>query len=119
MSTQLSTRGLDSILAGLADAVTKGNQETAKLIADVGQQLAPVDEGDFRDSIKVADGATPLGARVISDGATAPHNIYVEFGDPDNPNYPAQPTLQPAAAAIDQGVEVATTLRALISRSKA
>jgi hypothetical protein len=117
MSTQLVTTGLDSILAGIDAAILAGNQETAKLIANLGQQLAPVDEGDFRDSIGVAPGKDALSARVISDGSKAPHNIYVELGNPDVPAYPAQPTLEPAAAAIDQGVEVAKALRALIGRS--
>lgn len=117
MPIELDDRGLTIFLAGLDEALGEASAETVKLVADLARQLAPVDEGDFRDSIEPVAGDSQMSARVISDGGKAPHNIFVEFGDPSNTAYPAQPTLGPAAEAIDPGLEAAKKLRDLAARS--
>ena len=118
MPVTLNDSGLRAFLAGIDDEIAEGNDETTEQIADLAQQIAPVDEGDFRDSIEAVDGDDTLSSKVISDGGKAPHNIYVEFGQPNNTAYPAQPTLGPAAEAIDPGLNVARRLEALAARSK-
>lgn len=118
MPVELNDRGLRAFLAGVDAELAAANAETAEQVVELAQQLAPVDEGDFRDSIQTAEGEDALSARAISDGSKAPHNIYVEFGQPDNTAYPAQPTLGPAADAIDPGLNAAQRLKALAARSK-
>jgi hypothetical protein len=118
MPVELNDSGLRAFLAGLDDEIAAGNDAAADMIVDLGQQIAPVDEGDFKGSIKKRPGQDALSREVISDGADAPHNVFVEFGQPDNTAYPAQPTLGPAAEAIDPGIEVAKRLNALAARCK-
>jgi hypothetical protein len=118
MPVELNDSGLKAFLAGIEAAIAAGNDAAADMIVDLARQLAPVDEGDFRDSIAKADGEAPTSRRVISDGAKAPHNIFVEYGQPNNTAYPAQPTLGPAAEAIDADLEVAKQLVALAARSR-
>lgn len=117
MPAELDLSGLEAFLNGLPDAIDAGVDVGAGFIVDLAKQLAPVDEGDFRDSIRKEPGER-LGERnVVAGGSDAPHGIYVEYGQPDNPNYPAQPTLTPAAAAIDIRREIAAQIRDLAARS--
>lgn len=46
------------------------------------QGLAPVDTGEYRNSIKVVD--TPTGARIVADDDKASH---IEFGTEDTPAF--------------------------------
>lgn len=118
MPVELNDSGLRAFLAGLDDEIAEGNDAAADMIVDVAQQIAPVDEGDFKGSIKKRPGQDALSTEVISDGDEAPHNVFVEFGQPNNTAYPAQPTLGPAAEEIDPGLEVAKRLQALAARSR-
>jgi hypothetical protein len=118
MPVDLNDSGLRAFLAGLDDAVAEGNDASVDMMVDVAQQIAPVDSGDFQGSITKRAGQDALSREMISDGGDAPHNIYVEFGDPSNTAYPAQPTLGPAAEAIDPAVEVTKRLQDLAARSR-
>ncbi|HBY59062.1 MAG TPA: hypothetical protein DEH78_04530, partial [Solibacterales bacterium] len=79
MPVTLNDSGLRTFLAGLDDAIAEGNDVSADMMVDLAQQIAPVDEGDFRGSITKRAGQNALSSEVISDGEEAPHNIYVEF----------------------------------------
>jgi hypothetical protein len=117
MPTQLDDAGLSAFIAGLPDAVDEGADEAAGFIVDLGRQLAPVLTGDFKGSIKKKPGEQQGERKVVAGGETAPHGVIVEYGDPSNPNYPAQPTLGPAADAIDVGLAIKGKLVDLARRS--
>lgn len=117
MPTQLDDAGLTAFIAGLPDAVDEGADEAAGFIVDVHRQIAPVKEGDWRDSAKKEPGEQKGERKVTAGGEKAPHGIIVEYGDPSNPNYPAQPTLGPAADAIDLGLAIKGKLVELARRS--
>lgn len=118
MPVTLNDSGLRAFLAGLDDAIFEGNDASTDMMVDLAQQIAPELTGAFKGSIAKRPGQDALSSEMISDGEEAPHNIYVEFGQPNNTAYPAQPTLGPAAEAIDPGIEVARRLEALAARSK-
>lgn len=105
---------IPTIRKGLDPATARGIYRAAGYVRDVHRQIAPVDEGDWRDSAELVPDQPALTVEVQAGGARAPHGIIVEYGDPSNPNYPAQPTLGPAAKAIKPEIEVAKELRALI-----
>lgn len=109
---------IGKIRAGLDPATGKGIHRAAGYVRDVHRQIAPVDEGDWRDSAEVVPDAPALEVTVTAGGARAPHGVIVEYGDPSNPNYPAQPTLGPAAAAIRPELEVAKELRGLFRKNR-
>jgi HK97 gp10 family phage protein len=106
--------GLQAYLNGLEDAIDVGVDIGADLIVDLAQQIAPVDEGDFKASIEKRDGATKGERQVVAGGPAAPHGIHVEYGTIHSP---AQPTLTPASAAIDVDQEIAAQLDALARKS--
>lgn len=105
-----------ALRAGLDEATGRGVHRAAGYVRDVFVQLVPVDEGDYRDSARLVPDAPALAVEVQTGGADAPHGIYVEQGDPSNPNYPAQPSLGPAADAIKPAREIAAEIRALIRK---
>lgn len=117
MPSQLDDRGLAAFIAGLPGAVDEGADEGADFIVDLGRQLAPVLTGDFKGSIEKQPGEQLGERKVVAGGEQAPHGVIVEFGDPSNPNYPAQPTLGPAADAIDVGLAIKGKLQELARRS--
>ena len=117
MPAQLDMAGLQAFIAGLDDAVDEGADQGADHIVDLGRQLAPVLTGDFKGSFKKLPGERKGERKVVAGGEAAPHGIIVEYGDPSNPNYPAQPTLGPAADAIDVSLEIKTKLIDLAQRS--
>jgi HK97 gp10 family phage protein len=104
----VDTRGFDRIRAGLPDAIERGIERGANLIADLARQLAPVDTGELRSSISVEDGAHPLARRVV---ASAGHAAFIEFGTSVSE---AQPYLTPARRQIDVQAEVAIEVRKLV-----
>lgn len=104
----IDTRGFDRIRAGLPEAIERGIERGAGFIADLAQQLAPVDTGELRASIHVEAGAHALARRVV---ASAGHAAFVEFGTRDSE---AQPYLTPARRQIDVGAEVAIEVRKLV-----
>jgi hypothetical protein len=117
MPIELDDSGIRAFLAGLPAAVDEGADQGAEHIVNLGRQLAPVDEGDFQDSIEKRPGEQLGERKVVAGGEKAPHGTFVEFGQPDNPNYPAQPTLGPASDAIDVSLEIAAKLVELAKQS--
>lgn len=118
----LKLGGLTAFKAGLADAIDAGAKHGADLIADLAQQLAPEDEGTLKDSKQVRPGDEP-GTYIVSFGGPGTgaedYATIVEYGDPSNPNYPAQPYLGPAKKAINVKAEIQKQIRALAARSTA
>ena len=52
--------------------------ERMKRVEEIAKATAPVDTGEFRDSIHAVDEPDPDGTRHVD--ADAPHSIYVEHG---------------------------------------
>lgn len=121
----LNLSGLQAFAAGLQAAIDRGAHRAATYVTDLAVDLAPEDEGDLKATGRVEPDA-PDGsgqARVVFGGASGPHKYVdyagiVEHGNPDEPNYPAQPYLEPATKAIDVKAEIAAELRALAARSR-
>jgi HK97 gp10 family phage protein len=88
----------------------RGVATAAGMIADLASQLAPVDTGALRASIRVEGTEGSRRRRVV---AGAPHARFVEYGTVTNP---AQPFMTPAAEAIDVRREVRNEVQALIRR---
>jgi hypothetical protein len=107
---------IPQIRARTNSAVAAGVYRAAGFVRDLAKQLAPVDEGDWRDSFTLDTNGPALTVTVQGGGAKAPHGVYVEYGVPSRPNYPAQPTLTPAARAIRPELEVAKELRAMLRK---
>lgn len=103
----VNTAGLDRIRAGIEGAIERGVVRGANLIADLAQQLAPVDTGALRDSIHVEDGSHALARRIVADTSYA---AYVEYGTATSP---AQPYMTPAKEQINVQQEVADEVRKL------
>lgn len=112
----LNLSRLESIIAGLPGAVDRGNHRAATYVKDLAVQLAPEDSGALKASGRV-DPERPDGsgqARVVFGGGAVTYARVVEQGNPDQPNYPAQPYLRPAQQAIDLKREILAELRALL-----
>jgi HK97 gp10 family phage protein len=105
----VDTRGFDRIRAGLPEAIERGIERGANLIADLARQLAPEKTGDLKRSIEVQDGAHALARRVV---AGMPYAAFVEFGTRESE---AQPYLTPARREIDVQAEVAIEVRKLVN----
>lgn len=108
----VNTRGMDAIRRGLPDAIGRGTERGAQLIADLAAQLAPKDTGDLSRDIKVMPGDTPTSRKVVA-GANLPdaRAPFQEFGTIDQP---AQPYMTPAAEQIDVEAEIADEVRRLV-----
>lgn len=110
---------IPALRAQLRPATARGVARAAGYVADLARQLAPVDEGDLRDSIQVEPTGPDLKMAVTAGrGLPDPRAILNEYGG-DSIFYPAQPYMTPAAEAIDVAREVKAELRALIKRSRA
>lgn len=108
VGVKLNTLKLRRIIAGERAAIDRGVQRAAGKIADLAQQLAPVDTGELRDSIHVEEDPQPGFYRIV---ASAPHAVYVEFG---THKMQAQPFLTPAAQRVSLLEEISVEMRALI-----
>ena len=99
------------IRAGLRGASGRGVERAAGFVADLAQQLAPVDTGDLRASVQVEPGDSDT-QRVVTAGRGLPdiRAVAQEFG---TVTAPAQPFMAPAARAVKPEKEVATELVAL------
>jgi len=96
----------DALIPVLADAVL----EAAEIIGEEARRLAPVDEGDLRQSI-VSEISTSTRTRAVAEtGPTVEYGISVEYGTHDTP---AQPFLRPAADAKQERAvrEIVDTLQ--------
>lgn len=107
----INTRGMDAIRRGLPDAIGRGVERGAQHIADLAQQLAPVDTGALRDSIRVEPGDSPTSRKVIAGGGAVTYAAHVEYGTASSP---AQPYMTPAAEQIDVEAEIADEVRRLV-----
>lgn len=109
----INTAGLDRIRVGLPEAIERGVERSANFIADVARQLAPVDTGALRGSIRVEDGAHALARRVVAGGTDGvDYAAYVEYGTSRSA---AQPFMTPAKENIDVQAEVAAEVRRLVN----
>ena len=110
----LNTAKLDAFRAGLDGAIDEGIFNAAGMVLDLARQLAPEDTGDLKASGHLdppsADGSKAY--RVVFGNATVDYARYVEEGT-DNPNYPAQPYLVPAAKQIKVRDEIKASIRRL------
>ncbi len=117
----LNLRGLQAFREGLPEALSAGAKQGAEHIGDLAQQLAPEDEGTLKASKQVRPGDEP-GTWVVSFGGPGTgaedYAQIVEYGDPANPNYPAQPYLTPAAKQIDVKAEIKKQIQDLARRSR-
>lgn len=109
---------IPALRAALAPAAARGVARAAGFVADLAQQLAPVDTGSLRDTIRVEPIQPALQMTVNAGGVQGgvrfvDYAAAVEYGTADSP---AQPFLTPAARAVDVGKEVAAELRATIRR---
>jgi HK97 gp10 family phage protein len=84
------------IKAEVKPAIDKG----ADALVAMQKRLAPVDEGNLRDSIRKEDGRHEL-AVVVKAGAGIPYETFVEFG---TVNMPAQPFFWPAYRASRRSI---------------
>lgn len=116
----LNLRKLTAFRAGLPDAIDRGTARAAALVNDLAVQLAPEDEGDLKATGRVEpDAGQGDGTyRVVFGGASGPNKFVdyapaVEYGRTDEPNYPAQPYLTPAAREIDIKAEIKAEILAL------
>jgi HK97 gp10 family phage protein len=107
----VNTRGMDAIRAGLPGAIERGVVRAADHVADLARQLAPVDTGALRDSIRVEPGDTPTSRKVVAGGGAVAYAAHVEYGTADSP---AQPFMTPAVEQIDVEIEIADEVRQLV-----
>ena len=90
IKVDLSLRRLRRVLSGSPAAIDRGAKAYADAVADLAQQLAPVDTGALRESIHVEAGDQAGAYRVV---AGVPYAVHVEFG---THKAAAQPFLTPA-----------------------
>lgn len=105
---------LRNIAAQIEAELNAALKETADDVADLAQQLAPVDTGALRDSKDVrADGD----GWIVSFGRGLPdiRAIAQEYGTSE---MAAQPFLTPAVAAIDPILRAKERIAALIARNR-
>ena len=115
----LKKNGLVAFRLGLPAAIDRGVYNAAVAIEDLATQLAPEDSGDLKASGHV-EPATPNGSMtysVVFGGGDVGYARYPVFRT-DNPNYPVQPYLHPAAKQISPKVEIQAAIRALAQRSR-
>lgn len=111
----LSTTRLTALRAKLPEAIDTGVKRAAGMVLNVAQQLVPVDTGALKASGRVEPETGGNGEyKVIFGGDGVDYAQYVEYGN-DNPNYPAQPFLNPARAEISVAKEVQIEIRKLLS----
>lgn len=72
-------------LALLGKEVDHAIKEIAEKAAERARQLAPVETGAYRDSIRVED--TPEGARLVAGGGAVDYAGFVEVGTSDTPAF--------------------------------
>ena len=93
-------------------AAARGVARAAGYVADLAQQLAPVDTGALRASIRVEPDAPALRMQVTAGrGLPDARAVFQEYGAV---NQPAQPFLTPAAKAIKVGAEVKAEIRKVL-----
>lgn len=92
----------------IAAAAARGVHRAAGFVADLARQLAPVDTGALRASIRVTPDAPALRVEVQAGGGLPDARaVYQELG---TSRMAASPYLTPAARAIDVRKEVKAEL---------
>lgn len=119
--SKLNTSGIQTFRKGARQAIDRGVGRAAGYVADLAKQLAPEDEGDLKDSVRVSGEPGSLKRSVLVGGVSGPNKFvdyaaFVEYGTADSP---AQPFLTPATKAINVAKEVKAELRALVGKSRA
>lgn len=92
----------------IAAAAARGVHRAAGFVADLARQLAPVDTGALRASIRVTPDQPALRMTVQAGGGVVDYAAFVEYGTSRSP---AQPFMTPAARAINVRREVAAELK--------
>lgn len=90
IKVELKLSRLRRVIQGSPHAIDRGARAYADAVADLAEQLAPVDTGALRESIHVEPGDTQGSYRVV---ASAPYAVFQEYG---TARMPAQPFLTPA-----------------------
>lgn len=106
----LKKTGLERFRREISAAVDRGVENAAGHIADLAEQLVPVDSGDLKSTIRVEGAAGSRRRQVKAGGGAVDYAGFVEYGTATSP---AQPYMTPAAAAIDVGQEVAREIAKL------
>lgn len=94
IKVDLNLRRLRRVLSGSPAAIDRGAKAYAAAVADLAQQLSPVDTGALRASIHVENGDAPGRYKVV---ASVPYAAAVEFG---TRHAAAQPFLTPATRHV-------------------
>lgn len=113
----LKSKGLTYFRKHIDRVIDRATFRTAGYVRDLGQDLAPVDEGDLESSGR-RDPDEPNGEAeylVIFGGIEGPNKFvdYAEFVEED------QPFLGPALDAVDLKGEIETAIKGLAAVSKA
>jgi HK97 gp10 family phage protein len=100
------------IAADLSRAAARGNHRAAGFVADLAAQLAPVDTGGLRASIRVETGPDEP-TQVVTAGRGLPdiRAVAQEYG---TVTAPSQPFMTPAARAVRPAKEIAAEVEALV-----
>jgi HK97 gp10 family phage protein len=111
----LKKNGLVRFRKEIGAAIDRGVDRAADYVVDLAQQLAPVDEGDLKSTIRKEGEAGSRRRKVKAGGISGPNKFvdypaFVEYGTEDSP---AQPFMTPAAQAINVGAEVRDEIAAL------
>jgi hypothetical protein len=112
------TSNLMQFATSVPNVLDQGAQETAEDVRDLAKQLAPEDEGDLKATVRVLPKAAEGERTVAAGGESGPNKfvdyaIFVEYGDPSTPNYPAQPFMTLAAENIDPAFRYKALLKTL------
>ena len=81
-------RRMDAVPIAVRAAVRPALDKSAAELVDRMQSLAPVDDGDLRDSIRAEDGEHELAVRVQAGDDGAFYARWVEFGTAATPASP-------------------------------
>lgn len=115
---RVDTRRLDAILRKVDGNTLKVVEDIGAAVVEEAKRLAPVEEGDLRDSIYMRTPAennrpsvdaesgnfdlpAPVDEMSVTVGPSVMHGIYQEFG---TSKMAAQPYMAPAAAKVKQAI---------------
>ncbi|WP_164919676.1 HK97-gp10 family putative phage morphogenesis protein [Hansschlegelia zhihuaiae] len=90
---------LKTIPAQVQAEVEKALDKSAHEFADNAQALAPRQDGDLADSVRVEPGADNLSRTVVAGDQDAPQATFIEFG---TPNADADPFYWPAFRLLEK-----------------
>ena len=86
-ATFVPVPGLNALVASMPEMFAEMEQ-AAQAIAEIAKGMAPVDEGDYRDSIEGHAEYDPIAIGIVSaTGDPEEQAIYLEFGTNDTPTF--------------------------------